>query len=438
MAEPKAPPGLPWRLLVDPEMVTACAARDFTRIFSLVKSRAGIHASRIAHLCELTPSRVGEVLSGQRQITNMNVIERIADGLQIPGHMLGLAARAWEQTKAPTPRRPQIGTAGKVPSPPHSVEQPTSELDDILIIAANTKVTPCTLRSLQTSIEDYWRRDDEHGGEALRPAVIGQLRYVLGVLDDTTDPHYRRVLHGIAAELARLTGWTYFDARQHSTARTYFTRSLRLARAIEDRTFTANVLACLSLQATYQDRATEAITLVRAAQDAARNDGGTPRLMAMLSIREAFGHASAHDRQAAHTAILEAEQHFARIGPADEDPAWVHYFDQTKLTVDTGIALGQLGDADAAEPLIHQALRREPETNLRGKAFHSFWLAKTQLQRRQVEAACDTATEALELALAVDSPRITGHLHEIRPLLTPYHSFRPVLELEERLKEATG
>ncbi|MFC1434164.1 hypothetical protein ACEZDB_26290 [Streptacidiphilus sp. N1-3] len=438
MTEPTTPPGLPRRLIADPEMVTACAARDFTRIFSLAKSKAGTHASRIARLCELTPSRVGEVLSGQRQITNMNVIERIADGLQIPGHMLGLAARAWEQPRIPSPCRPQTRAAEEVFRPPHSVESRTNDLDDILAIAANTKVTPGTLRSLQTSIEDYWRRDDEHGGEALRPAVIGQLRYVLGVLDDTTDPHYRRVLHGIAAELARLTGWTYFDARQHSTARTYFTQSLRLARAIEDRTFTANVLACLSLQATYQDRATEAVTLVRAAQDAARNDGGTPRLMAMLSIREAFGHASTHDRQATHTAIHEAQHHFGRIGPADEDPAWVHYFDQTKLTVDTGIALGQLGDANAAEPLIHQALRSEPETNLRGRAFHSFWLAKTQLQRRQVEAACSTATEALDLALAVDSPRVTGHLHELRPLLAPFHSFRPVMELEERLREATG
>ena len=438
MTEPTALPGLPGRLLTDPDMVVACSARDFAKIFNLVRSKAGIHASRIARLCDLTPSRVGEVLSGQRQITNMSVIERVADGLRIPGHMLGLAARAWEQAGVPAPRRPQTSTADDVLQLPSSDGLPSSDLDDILAIAANTRVTPSTLRSLQTSIEDYWRRDDEHGGEALRPAVIGQLRYVLGVLEDTTDPHHRRTLQGIAAELARLTGWTYFDARQHSTARTYFTQSLRLARAIDDRTFTANVLACLSLQATYQDRAADAVTLVRAAQDAARNDGGTPRLMAMLSIREAFGHASAHDRQGTHAAIAEAQHHFGRIGPADEDPAWVHYFDQAKLTVDTGIALGQLGDADAAEPLIAQALRSEPETNLRGRAFHSFWLARTQPQRRQVEAACSTATEALDLALAVDSPRVTGHLLELRHQLAPFRTFRPVIDLEARLAEATG
>lgn len=436
MTEPVAPVGLSTRLLSDPGMVAACAARDFTKIFGFAKARGGFHASRIARQCELTPSRVGEIISGRRAITNMSVIERIADGLRIPGHMLGLAPRAWEQ-RAPTPAPPHsplernTSGAGLLPAP-------SDDLDSILAIAAATKVTPSTLRSLQTSIEDYWRRDDEHGGEALRPAVIGQLRYVMGVLADTTDPNFRRSLHGIAAELARLAGWTFFDARQYSTARTYFTESLRLARAIDDRAFAANVLACLSLQATYQDRAGEAVTLARTAQDIARDEGGTPRLMAMLSIREAFGHASAHDRPATHIAIDDAQRHFGQIGLADDDPPWVRYFDRTKLTVDIGIALGQLGDAGAAEPLIAEALGSEPETNLRGRAFHSFWLARTQLQRGQVEAACRTAGDALNLSATVDSPRVTAHLREFRHLLAPFRSYRPVAELDARLLESAG
>ncbi|MFG1811756.1 hypothetical protein [Streptomyces sp. NPDC049040] len=422
MTEPTAAVGLPTRLLVDPEMIAACAARDFTKIFGLAKARGGFHVSRIARQCELTPSRVGEVISGRRTITNMSVIERVADGLRVPGHMLGLAPRGWEE-RAPAP----------APPGPSFLPGEPEDLDGILAIAAATKVTPSTLRSLQTSIEDYWRRDDEHGGEALRPAVIGQLRYVMGLLADSTDSNYRRSLHGIAAELARLAGWTLFDARQYSTARAYFTQSLRLARAIDDRAFVANVLACLSLQATYQDRAEQAVTLARTAQDVARHDGGTPRLMAMLYVREAFGHASGRDRTATHAAIAEAQLHFERVGSADDDPPWVSYFDRTKLTVDIGIALGQLGDAGAAEPLIAEALRDEPETNLRGRAFHSFWLARTQLQRGQVEEACRAASDALNLSATVDSPRVTAHLRDFRHLLTPFRTFRPVAELDARL-----
>ncbi|MFJ5608358.1 hypothetical protein ACIQCJ_03110 [Streptomyces sp. NPDC093221] len=109
------------------------------------------------------------------------------------------------------------------------------------------------------------------------------------------------------------------------------------------------------------------------------------------------------------------------------------YFDRTKLTVDIGIALGQLGDVDAAEPLIAEALRDEPETNLRGRAFHSFWLARTRLQRGLVEEACQAASDALNLSATIDSPRVTSHLRDFRRLLTPFRTFRPVAELDARL-----
>ncbi|MFJ9842034.1 hypothetical protein ACIRYZ_16460 [Kitasatospora sp. NPDC101155] len=434
MSESTTSPGLPSRLLADPEMISACAARDFARIFQLAKRKGGFHPSRIARACDLTPSRVGEVMQGKPKITNMAVIERISDGLRIPGHMLGLADRSWERAAIPARRQPTVVVQPAPEGLPVAVKL-GSDLDEILAIAAGTRVTPTVLRSLQASIEDYWRRDDEHGGEALRPAVIGQLKYVKGILRDTADPNFRRSLHGIAAELARLTGWTYFDARQYSTARGYFTESLRLAREIDDRPFIANVLACLSLQATYQDKAQDAITLARAAQDSARLDGGTPRLMAMLSMREAFGHASAHDREATHEAIGEAQQHFERIAPGDDDPVWVQYFDKTKLTVDTGIALGQLGDTRAAEPLIAEALRAEPTTNLRGRAFHTFWLARTQLQGRKVELACATAGRALDLAAIVESPRVVAHLQEFRQSLRAYRHAPAAVELVSRISE---
>ncbi|WP_327679883.1 hypothetical protein [Kitasatospora sp. NBC_00458] len=434
MSEATASPGLPSRLLADPEMVSACAARDFAQIFQLAKRRGGFHPSRIARACELTPSRVGEVMRGKPKITTMDVIERIADGLRIPGHMLGLADRSWERPAVPEQRQP-TAVARPVQEDRPVAAGASGDLDEILAVAAGTRVTPTMLRSLQASIEDYWRHDDEHGGEALRPAVIGQLKYVKGILRDTADPAFRHSLHGIAAELARLTGWTYFDARQHSAARGYFTESLRLAREIDDRPFIANVLACLSLQATYQDKAEDAVTLARAAQDSARLDGGTPRLLAMLYMREAFGHASAHDQAATYEAIGEAQHHFGRIAPSDDDPAWLQYFDHTKLTVDTGIALGQLGDATAAEPLIAEALRAEPTANLRGRAFHTFWLARTQLQGLKVELACTTAGQALDLAAIVESPRVVAHLREFRRSLKPYRHTPAAMELVSRITE---
>ncbi|MFI0785354.1 hypothetical protein ACH4Q6_07135 [Streptomyces lydicus] len=436
MPKPPQPRELPGRLLTDPEMVDACRVRDFSRVFRLVKKHAGIYPSMIARLCDLTPSRVGEVMAGERRLQHMEVIERIADGLHIPGHMLGLARRSWETPAALTV------TERESAQPPPATEQlkpvdlPGSDLDNILALTSPTDPSPSTLQALRASIEDYWRRDDQHGGEALRPAVVGQLRYVVDLLGTSRSRSIKDDLYGVAAELARLTGWTHFDARQYNQARAYFTQALKLAKEIDDRQFMANVLACMSLQATYQEKPTDALAFVQAAQDAVRGGAGsTPRVQSMLAMREAFAHASLGSRAATHTAISEAHRQFELIRTDDPDPAWVSYFDEPKLIVDTGIAHSQLGEATAAEPLIADAVRREHGTNQRGRAFHAIWLARTQLQQGKLDQACHTATEALEPASAVASERLAGHLREFYGQLTPYRGEPVTTAFEARLRE---
>lgn len=192
---------LPARLLTDAEMIEACRVRDFARVFRLVKTRAGIYPSMIARRCDLTPSRVGEVMAGRRQLVHMDVIERVADGLRIPGHMPGLARRSWETPTALTVSERQPPQEAAVQEPA-ATALPGSEVDSFLALASRADPGPSTLRALQASIEDYWRRDDQHGGEALRPAVVGQLRYVVGLLRDGYPAPIRQELHAVAAELA--------------------------------------------------------------------------------------------------------------------------------------------------------------------------------------------------------------------------------------------
>ncbi|MBP0457496.1 hypothetical protein [Streptomyces montanisoli] len=417
-------------------MIGACRARDFGCIFKLVKARAGIYPSMIARRCDLTPSRVGEVIAGRRQLLHMDVIERISDGLHIPGHMLGLARRAWEAPAGltVTPREPAEERIP--PDEPLVAALPGADVDSVLALTAERDLSPSTLDALHSSIADYWRRDDEHGGETLRPAVVGQLRYVVDLLKEQRPAPFRDGLHSIAAELARLTGWTYFDARQYNQARAYFTESLALAKTIGDHTFMANVLACMSLQATYQDKPGDALALVSAAQDQARAVlGTTPRVLAMLAMREAFAHATLGDQDATHTAISEAHTHFGRITTGDPDPAWVAYFNEPKLIADTGIAHGRLGEAALAEPLIADALRREDQASHRGRAFHAVWLARTQLQRGKLDEACHTAMDALVPAAAVSSQRVVGHLREFHAQLEPFRREPAAVAYEARLRD---
>ncbi|MGW2539355.1 helix-turn-helix domain-containing protein [Kitasatospora sp. NPDC001574] len=85
-----APEPLPGRLLGDPAFANACANREIGILFQHAK-RAGIGPAQIARRTGLTTSRVTEIMTGGRAVSSMDVIERIADGLRIPGRMLGLA-----------------------------------------------------------------------------------------------------------------------------------------------------------------------------------------------------------------------------------------------------------------------------------------------------------------------------------------------------------
>lgn len=428
---------LPPELLASPEWQQACGQRDFTRIFRLVKVKAGIYPSRIAALCGMTPSRVGEIMTGRRSLAHIDVIERVADGLRIPGAMLGLAHRPWE-TPEPAQARVREQVSAAEPTQEAEPEPAASDALDDLMALADGQVTRSTLTALQSSVEDYWRRDDQHGGASLRPAVVGHLRYVTQLMR-TSDAALRRDLQSLAAELARLAGWAYFDARQYSTARTYFTQALQLSHGQGDGLFMANVLSCMSLQATYDGNATDALALACKAQDTARSAGYQPLVMSMLHIREAFAHATLRDASSCHQAIDRSRDAYddAR-GREAEAPSWVRYFDETKLIVDTGIALARLGEAGRAEPLIAEGLRRERSGQQRGRAFHAFWLASTQLQQGRLEDACQSAGLALDLSAALDSPRVVGHVHEFHRCLTPYAREMPVIAFEQRMRAVLG
>lgn len=96
MAYPGRETPLPDSLLASPAMRRACADRDVGAIFGLARDHAGMSLSRLARLCEMTPSRVGDYIKGRAHVRQQHVVERVADGLRIPGELLGLAPRPWE------------------------------------------------------------------------------------------------------------------------------------------------------------------------------------------------------------------------------------------------------------------------------------------------------------------------------------------------------
>ncbi|MCF2531899.1 helix-turn-helix domain-containing protein [Yinghuangia soli] len=103
MTYPSRESPLPDALLTSPAMRRACAERDVGAIFALARDHGGMSLSRLGRLCEMTPSRVGDYIKGRARVRQQHVVERIADGLRIPGELLGLAPRPWQADPDPDP-----------------------------------------------------------------------------------------------------------------------------------------------------------------------------------------------------------------------------------------------------------------------------------------------------------------------------------------------
>ncbi|MFE6909425.1 helix-turn-helix domain-containing protein [Streptomyces erythrochromogenes] len=73
----------------------ALRARDVGAVFRYVQQYSGASQARIAAAVGMTQARVNEIINRRREVSRLDVYERIADGLTMPDdarHLLGLAA----------------------------------------------------------------------------------------------------------------------------------------------------------------------------------------------------------------------------------------------------------------------------------------------------------------------------------------------------------
>lgn len=162
-------------LLARPEFRAACAVRDFGAVFRLMRKYDGASQDRISSPVDgLSQSRVSRIVRGEDRIASLDLIERIADALRIPGGYFGLAPRRWEtQTKAPAlapGKAPnQAATAARTPvpvTPPAAglvveVDEATLRYDDRVYHAyqlrrlVNTGTEPITRYLMRISVDRY-------------------------------------------------------------------------------------------------------------------------------------------------------------------------------------------------------------------------------------------------------------------------------------------
>lgn len=273
--------------------------------------------------------------------------------------------------------------------------------------------------------------DDEIGGTDLLPIVRQRYHRVTELLAGGYTDEIGRRLHATAANLGHLLGWLAFDSGIHGVAQRQWIAALHAAHTASDTAMGANILAGLALQSYNLGRPHDGLALAQAGEEGL-GGGGSSTVRAMLVSRQAVAAAKMGDSATSERALHRAESLLDR---ADEDaPEWIYYYGRADEQLHAGTCWLALGAPERAETAFRTALDEIDPTYLRDRATIVVRIARTQIEQSNLEAAADTATQALLMAVSqLNSIRVVDQIADVDQALAPYGSSVPaVAEFHDR------
>jgi tetratricopeptide (TPR) repeat protein len=405
---------LPAHLLVDPVFAAACAGRRIGPVFQAAK-RVGVGAAQIARRTGLSTSRVSEIMSGERVVSSMDVIERIADGLHIPGRMLGLADRPWETTPGPAAYQPAV-----IP-----------ETWEVLDMLSRSTVSDAALAHLEAAVAEVAYRYPVNSPANSAATLQRQLVGVHDLLSRPQQLAARRRCIRILTVVSGLLGFAHHDLGDRGRSEAHFHLGLVAAEEGEADDLTAWLLTMQSIVEYTAGRWDTAAGLLRRATGLARTAG--PRRRAWVAANLARAMAASGSRT---DALATLDQAAALLDLADEPVGGLDFFTTPRLDGLAGETYAHLGEHEAAADLLDTAIRHRADADIKGKAVLTIDLAECRLGQGDVEAACATAQGALDIAGDEVIHRLVLRATQFQNALGPWRSTRPVRELTARVRES--
>lgn len=207
------------------------------------------------------------------------------------------------------------------PSPASEVSIPSSELH---VGMAEIELVRAAARDLDTI-------DQKFGGGGVWRSAQAHLLWLNHVIDrGVYDSRLGRNLHAVAGTLTVSLGWYSYDAGRPAEAWAYFAEGLSAAMLIDDAPLACRTLSVMARQAVDLNKGREAVRFCRQARSQTAIWGATPRVHALLAIREAQGCARVGDAHSCEDALRRAWREWER-GPSADDPDWTHFLNEAEL-----------------------------------------------------------------------------------------------------------
>ncbi|MFC5170342.1 transcriptional regulator [Streptomyces mutomycini] len=303
-----------------------------------------------------------------------------------------------------------------------------------LAVPAQRRVGEAEVSAVEMAVRRIRLLDDRHGADGLYRQASQPLRAAYALLDSgrATRRSTSDRLHAGAGELAISVGWLAHDSGRFDDARSHYAEALATARLAGDAALEAHAFCNASFLARDAGRAREAVRAAEAGQRAAR-PLGSPRLLALLTLREAGARAWLGDRAGCEQAIGRAHTAFGH-GPCDADPEWMSFFREAELELLEAQCWSALGDWPRAARHARQATRLQDPHFTRNLALYRAQLAGDLAQAGAADEAAAAGHQVLDLLDRVQSARIRGMLASAVRVLRP-HGGQEVTALLSRYEE---
>ncbi|WP_169983805.1 XRE family transcriptional regulator [Microbispora sp. H10836] len=369
--------------------------RDIAGLFGLAVKYAGASQVRLSAATGIAQGRISLHMRGQRQVTDLEVYERIAAGLGLPDHARMLLGLAPLDIASPT------GNHGD------EHQEQTAELTARIEAAAAIDSTMVMI--LSTDTNNLRLLDRRLGSAAIADKMRAQISQIERAHHHAIRPGIRVKLAHVLSETAALAGWQAIDTCALNDAWDYHERAIAAARETDDPALLAYacgqqayVLADLGRPA----EATELLQYTRASYDRRVPS----HLRTWLAAAEAEAAAVLGDETTCRTALDQAA---ALLPEGDADPSLPYVsLNRHHLARWRGNCLVRFGDPETVEDL-RSALAGMDGTYNRAEAGLRCDLAHALLAMGQVDAAQPHLYRAEQLATMIGSRRHARRIAEL-------------------------
>ncbi|MEV6588150.1 hypothetical protein [Streptomyces acidicola] len=298
------------------------------------------------------------------------------------------------------------------------------------------RIRPRELDQLRLIADSVHRWDNAQGGGGLLGDFASRsMEWAVRLLSLDCPPQLRSELLGHVARLGIVVGATHFDVYAHDEARVAFKVASECAEEAGDWWLRAKTFSFLSRQATWLGDPDEGLTY--AEKGLVRSDRLTPTIQAMLHSARARSFGKMHDVQNTLAAVGAADDAFARSNPA-EDPAWMHYYDESQHHGDTAHALWDLTihaeqDPGRAAQRFTTAVTGHGDEYARSRGISATKLASLVMAKGDPQQAVAIGHQALNDVGRLTSRRAADDLKELRRFAGQHRTFEEAVHLRQRI-----